>query len=132
MHIINLSGSLIALAAKMPLKERVFYSLRVSVIGMAAVFGVLILIWGVLVLLRIIVQAHERKKSRNSKTAADADKVSAASEELFRTQDDGELTAVIMAAISAMLEEESRRSGTLYKGFKVVSFKRSENIGNRK
>ena len=124
----------------MSLGERVAYALRMLLVGMGAVFAILTLLWGVLVLARILL--HERPAQ--SQAAQDAlksappvgrpnvsQRPSVEVKPSPAVQDNGVLIAVITAAVSAAMAEE----GTLPAGgFRVVSFRRSSDTGawNRK
>jgi len=83
-------------------------------IGMAAIFAVLIILWACLVLFKIFFHDIPEKKSK----AATVAPVVPVQEVVQTTTSDAEIVAVIAAAI-AMVESES--SGTK---FQVVSFKR--------
>ena len=86
-------------------------------LGMATIFAVLCLLWGFLVLFKIVFHDLPEKKAREAveNTKAIVDEAVPAPE---TKSDDGELIAVIAAAI-AMAESESQGMK-----FKVVSFKR--------
>ena len=129
------------IAEAMPFGERVAYSLRMLVVGLGAVFAILALLWGVLVLSRILLHdmpARRRKKklAQNAKAATPSQEPAvapapAAPAAQPAAQDAGALIAVITAAISAAMAEEGT---TPAGGFRVVSFRRSSNAGawNRK
>jgi Na+-transporting methylmalonyl-CoA/oxaloacetate decarboxylase gamma subunit len=126
------------IAEAMPFGERVAYSLRMLIVGLGAVFAILALLWGVLVLSRILLhdmpaRRREKKLVENAKAAApsQAPAVAPAPAVQPAAQDTGALIAVITAAISAAMAEEGT---TPPGGFRVVSFRRSSNAGawNRK
>jgi Na+-transporting methylmalonyl-CoA/oxaloacetate decarboxylase gamma subunit len=122
----------------MPIGERVAYALRMLIVGLGAVFAILALLWGILVLARILLHdmpARRKDKSSNvtvvaePATPAPAPAPAPAAQPV--AQDNGALIAVITAAVSAAMAEE----GTLPAGgFRVVSFRRASNTGawNRK
>lgn len=126
------------IAEAMPFGERVAYSLRMLVVGLGAVFAILALLWGVLVLSRILIhdmpaRRREKQLAQNAKAEApsQAPAVAPAPAATPAAQDAGALIAVITAAISAAMAEEGT---TPAGGFRVVSFRRSSNAGawNRK
>ena len=126
------------IAEAMPFGERVAYSLRMLIVGLGAVFAILALLWGVLVLSRILLhdmpaRRREKKLVENAKAAAPSQAPVVASAPAIQpaAQDTGALIAVITAAISAAMAEEGT---TPPGGFRVVSFRRSSNAGawNRK
>ena len=124
----------------MPIGERVAYALRMLIVGLGAVFAILALLWGVLVLSRILLhdmpaRRREEEKAESAKPSAPAvvQPVVPAPVPVAQpaAQDNGALIAVITAAVSAAMADE----GTLPPGgFRVVSFRRTSNAGawNRK
>lgn len=123
----NLDGS------KMTFAERLPYALQGTVTGLLMVFSVLALLWLVVSLSRVVF--HGSKKTDNG--IADQNKSAApvavpevkkvAPEQPVVTApvtDDGELIAVITAAIAAMIESGEYKD-EFVGGFRVVSFKRS-------
>ena len=60
------TAALDSTAEKMPIGERVTYALQVSLIGMLAVFAVLTIIWGALVLMRIVFEAITKQKNKKN------------------------------------------------------------------
>lgn len=102
--------------------------------GMIMVFAVLAILWGILALMKFIMvgKTPKPKKAEKKSSVAEviAESVSAAEEEpdpVVAETDDGELVAVIAAAIAAYRESEGL--GEEYTGgFRVVSFRRA-NIG---
>ena len=126
-------------AEALPMGERVTYALRMLIVGLGAVFAILALLWGVLVLARVLLfdipsRSKVKKDSVKSESPKSLPNISvspAAPVAAPATQDNGVLIAVITAAVSAAMQEE----GTLPPGgFRVVSFRRSSNSGawNRK
>lgn len=127
---------LTAAGEEMAIGERVMYALRMLVVGLGAVFAILALLWGVMVLARVFLhdipdRNKVSKNQRKNAPSADRPNVSPApaapasvAPATSAAQDNGALIAVITAAISAAMQEE----GTLPPGgFRVVSFRRSSN-----
>lgn len=114
-------------AEKMPIGERVTYALQVSLIGMLAVFVVLTIIWGALVLMRIVIEAITKQKNKKNKGSDPEEPVIEAPAEAASTvdSDDEQLVAVITAAVAAARAEEAKKDGRTAAGFRVVSFKRT-------
>lgn len=117
--------------------ERLEYALQGTVTGMVMVFAVLGLLFGIISLSKVVFyDIPEKKKNKKQKAqpAIVASPVPASgveSAENTDAQDDGQLIAVITAAVAAMIESEYKDefSG----GFRVVSFKRSaKGAWNRK
>lgn len=127
---------LTAAGEEMAIGDRVMYALRMLVVGLGAVFAILALLWGVMVLARVLLHdiPDRNKVSKNQrKNAPSTDRPNVSSSPATpasvapatsAAQDNGALIAVITAAISAAMQEE----GTLPSGgFRVVSFRRSSN-----
>ena len=99
--------------------------------GMIMVFAVLAILWGILALMKFIMVGKTPKPKKAEKKSAVAEviaeSVSAAEEDpepVVSGTDDGELVAVIAAAIAAYRESEGL--GEEYTGgFRVVSFRRA-------
>ncbi len=131
-------------AEAMPMGERVMYALRMLIVGLGAVFAILALLWGVMVLARVLLHdipmrskieqdalKSEPPKGRPNVSPRPAAAPAPVAPAAPAAQDNGVLIAVITAAVSAAMQEE----GTLPPGgFRVVSFRRSSNSGawNRK
>lgn len=95
----------------------------VTLEGMAAIFLVLALLWGIVEILHRVIHRGEKTAPAASPAPAAQDVAAPAAEP---AEDSGALIAAITAAISAALAEEG------YDGaFRVVSFKRVSS-GNRK
>lgn len=120
----------------MALGERVMYALRMLVVGLGAVFAILALLWGVMVLARILlhdIPSHSKAEQDAQKSAPPAGRPNVSPRPAVSAptapapsaaQDNGVLIAIITAAVSAAMQEE----GTLPPGgFRVVSFRRSSN-----
>ena len=105
------------LLQQMTFAERAAYSGRMTVIGLGAIFGVLALLWGVLVVFRKLVV----RDAGNAPAAkpAPAPVAKAAPAPAPAPADDGALVAAITAAVAAALAEEN---GGTCPAFRVVSF----------
>ena len=103
--------------------ERFEYALQGTVTGLLMVFAVLALLWGIVSLSKVIFYDIPRKRKANEEKTADA-----VSEVLNDTSqpetDDAQLTAVITAAVAAMIESGEYKE-EFAGGFRVVSFKRA-------
>ncbi len=121
------TAALDSTAEKMPIGERVTYALQVSLIGMLAVFAVLTIIWGALVLMRIVIEAITKQKNKKNKGSdTNEPAVEASAEEASSVDyDDEQLVAVITAAVAAARADEAKKGGRTAGGFRVVSFKRT-------
>lgn len=122
--------------------ERLEYALQGTVTGMLMIFGVLSLLAIILYGSKFVfydIPNKKKLKAQNSEKAMMPEAVSTPVPETAATpaapvseQDEGELVAVITAAVAAMLES-SEYKNEFVGGFRVVSFKRSEkNAWNRK
>lgn len=129
----NMSG------ADMTFAERVEYALQGTATGMVMVFAVLALLWGIVSLSKVVFYDIPNKKKAEQ---ANADKPVEAAPVIVNepaavaqapaAQDDGELVAVITAAVAAMIESGDY-GNEFAGGFRVVSFKRStKGAWNRK
>jgi len=106
----------IAAATDMTFGERAAYAGRMLLIGMGAVFAALAVLWGSLVLFRLILKRAEAKKAPAPTAAPAAPTVPA-----VETPDDGALVAAITAAVAACLATEN---GGQIPAFRVVSYRR--------
>ena len=121
---------------EMTFGERVEYTLQGTVTGMLMVFAVLGLLWGIISLSKVFlydIPNRKKNKGREEKkivvapvSAPEAVSAPAATPVAEESRDDGELAAVITAAIAAMLDSEEYKN-EFVGGFRVVSFKRSAN-----
>ncbi len=123
--------------------ERVEYALQGSATGMIMIFSVLGLLWFIVYLARVVLYDIPNKKKQEAKNkekkaapvvnvAAEAPVAAAPVQTSAVAQDDGELVAVITAAIAAMIESGDYKN-EFVGGFRVVSFKRSSSgAWNRK
>ena len=96
-------------------------ALEVTILGMGMVFSVLAILWFALLIFKAVF-AREQKKSKKVEVSTPA---SAAEPEPVAESDDGELIAVISAAIAAYRADEEGCVGEDVNGFRVVSFKRA-------
>ena len=96
-------------------------AIQVSLQGMATVFLVLILMWGVLGIFRIIFTKKDNKEKNSSAPVVEAPAPEPQAED--ESVDETELIAVITAAVAAYRAAES--DGASDNGFRVVSFKRA-------
>ena len=108
--------------------ERVEYALQGTVTGMVMVFAVLGLLFGIISLSKVVFYDIPEKKKKNKQKAQAAYVAPApapvAEVAESNTQDDGQLVAVITAAVAAMIESGDYKD-EFKGGFRVVSFKRS-------
>lgn len=114
--------------------ERLEYALQGTVVGMLMIFGVLtaltLIMYGSKYIFYDIPNKRAQIKSAESQAPTSepiAQESAAVSENTAAyAQDDGELAAVITAAIAAMIESGDYK-GEFVGGFRVVSFNRSTN-----
>ena len=94
-----------------------------AVLGILTVFTVLALIWGCLEIFKYVfyTMPERNKKASASDAAEESVKETVVYEEA--AQDDGEIVAAIVAAITAYRAEETGESGKST-GFRVVSFRK--------
>jgi len=118
--------------------ERLEYALQGTVTGLLMVFAVLGLLYGIVSLSKVVFyDIPENKKKKKQKAHAPVEvsvpaPTSAAAAEESAVEDDGELIAVITAAVAAMIESGDYKN-EFAGGFRVVSFKRSaKSAWNRK
>ena len=119
--------------------ERLEYALQGTVTGLLMVFAVLGLLYGIISLSKVVFyDIPEKKRMKKQKAhsapvavAAPTPAPVAAAEE-SAAEDEGELIAVITAAVAAMIESGDYKN-EFVGGFRVVSFKRSaQSAWNRK
>ena len=121
------------LMATKPLGERLGDGLQVFVIGVAAVFSVLAVLWGVLALFKIFFYDIPEKKKSEKKALRDKAKnesneiapVVVGADNTVKNDNNEELIAVITAAIAAYNAE----AGKSALPFRVVSYKRVKGAG---
>lgn len=109
-----MNGAILA-ATTMNFGERAAYFGKMILIGMGTIFVALTLLWGVLVLFRLCVEAVQKRKKPTGQMPAP---VAPAAEP---AEDQGAVVAAITAAISATLAEEN---GGQVPAFRVVSFRK--------
>ena len=113
--------------------ERAGVAGSVTLLGMVTIFAVLAILWGVIeVLHRVLNRGGKtdtpaaKPAAPVAKPAAEAKKPAQATQTVKATEtarrDDGELVAVITAAVAAAMEDEGYTGG-----FRVVSFRRTQN-----
>lgn len=113
--------NMLSLLADISYGEKIINGLIVVVVGLAGVFAVLAIIWGVLALFKVFFyDIPEKKKAAKIKAAPAPTPVAEAPVEAAPEADDTQLIAVITAAIAAYTAENG--SGAL--PFRVVSYKR--------
>ena len=100
--------------------------IQTFLLGMLTVFAVLAILWGCLEIFRYVFYTiPERKKAEAAaapaETPAPEVETEAAVEEY---SDDGEIVAAIIAAITAMRNDEAAESGVAPGAFRVVSFRK--------
>ena len=120
----------------MEFSERLEYAIQGTVTGMLMVFAVLGMLFGIVSLSKVFLydipnrkNNKGKKENKNAPAAAPAAEptpvaASAVAPAVEESADDGELAAVITAAIAAMLDSEEYKN-EFVGGFRVVSFKRS-------
>lgn len=110
--------------------ERLELAGQVFLIGMAMVFAVLALLWGILALFGKVM-TRTKKQSAPAEPVAPVESAAPVAEEpvadvaTVAETDDGELIAVITAAVAAAIESDEELSSRFASGFRVVSFKKS-------
>lgn len=113
--------------------ERAGVAGSVTLLGMVTIFAVLAILWGVIEVLHRVLNRGGKTDTPAAKPAApvakpvaEAKKPAQATQTVKATEtarrDDGELVAVITAAVAAAMEEEGYTGG-----FRVVSFRRTQN-----
>ena len=113
----------VAAATDMTFAERLGYSGRMLLIGIATVFLALTVLWGSLVLFRVIMEkATSKKKAKKAAKAENAvpapvTTVAAST----ASADEGAVVAAITAAVAACLAAEN---GGVTPAFRVVSYRR--------
>ena len=101
--------------------------IQTFILGMLTVFAVLAILWGCLEVFRYVFYTIPEKKkaeaNRAPQPAVEADAKVVESAPVADT-DDGEIVAAIIAAITAMRDEEAAESGVAPGAFRVVSFRK--------
>ena len=100
----------------------------VTLQGMVTVFLVLAILWGgIEVMHRVIVGKPKKTAKKAEEATAPVAEQTAPAEQTPGVSDDGTVVAAIVAAISAMREEQGQTGG-----FRVVSFKRAGSKSHNK
>ena len=98
--------------------------IQTFILGMLTVFAVLAILWGCLEIFRYVFYTIPEKKKANVAAAAPVAPVAVAEPEAIDYSDDGEVVAAIIAAITAMRNDEAAESGVASTAFRVVSFRK--------
>ena len=93
---------------------------QMMLLGMGMVFAVLGVLWGILVLFKLIFARTPKKKQKENKETVSAE--APAVVPATNREDDLALIAVLTAAVAAYREAE----GETTDGFRVVSFRRTD------
>lgn len=88
----------------MPLGEKMLASLYVTLLGMAITFVALIILWGMIALMSRVLGTKPAPKAAAPKAAPAVQAAPAPAEPAPEAEADGQLIAVISAAIAASLE----------------------------
>lgn len=104
------------------------YAGRMTLLGMVMVFAVLGLLYAVLSIFKIVMvgKAPKAEKPKSAVAEVIAESAAAKDEPIAPATDDGELIAVIAAAISAYRASEGMDAADA-SAFRVVSFRRTTN-----
>ncbi len=102
---------------------------EVTLMGMGLIFVVLSVLWFVLYIFKLVFAKNtvsdKKKNAEEAKTAVTAAPTEQTSTAVTVGSDDGELVAVLTAAIAAYRASEEGCEGESVNGFRVVSFKRA-------
>ena len=96
---------------------------EVTLLGLGMVFAVLAILWFALCIFKIVFAKDNTKAKKTEKTSPAP--VAEPAPEVVTQTDDGELVAVITAAIAAYRSSEEGLTGEAAGGFRLVSFKRA-------
>lgn len=135
---LSASGVSQSMDTETPIAERLALGGEVMLLGLGTVFAVLLILWGVLVLFRIVFYTipNKRKAEADAKQQAlnEADYAADAETELSYDEpeeadavvDDGEIVAAITAAITAYraAQESEAVADAQSPRFRVVSFRK--------
>ena len=118
-----------ALAVDMSFGDRALLAGQMVLIGVGAVFGVLAILWGCLVLFRKLLSAHIDDEPAPAPAPAPAP-VAPVVPAAPAAADDDAVIAAITAAVAATLAEEN---GGVAPAFRVVSYRKVNTVsGHRK
>ena len=92
------------------------------VLGMGMVFVVLALLWGILSVFKLVFAGKSPKEPKPVKQKVEKPAAKVTQAPAVKKQDDGELVAVITAAVAAYMAESGEQVPV--GGFRVVSFTR--------
>ena len=124
-ELITLTADAVQAAPELTLAEKLSIGGEVSLMGIAIVFVVLALLWGILELFKVIFYTvPNQKKAKESAVSEPADNTTdpaAVPEDAPAAASDEELVAAITAAIAAY---RASCEPTARGGFRVVSFRR--------
>ena len=98
------------------------YALEMTLLGMGMIFAVLGVLWGVLALFKLIF-ARPKKEKKAEPAPATVQEIAPAVEPESNTTDDGELVAILTAAIIAYEAEQNPEAPI--GNFRVVSYRRA-------
>jgi len=120
------------LAADLTFGERAAYAGRMLLIGLGAVFGVLALLWGCLVLFRLaVVGATKPNRGKKQQEQAQPDaaiSAPAAPPVAAPAANDEAVIAAITAAVAATLAAEN---GGAVPAFRVVSYRKVKTVSGQ-
>lgn len=109
-------------------KERMEYALKGTVTGMVMIFSVLGVLAIIVSISKVmfydIPQKKAKKENEKAEQPSQSAQIAQPTAPQVQAQDDGELAAVITAAIAAMIESSDYKN-EFAGGFRVVSFKRT-------
>lgn len=98
--------------------DKLSYGLQTTLLGMSVIFAVLVILWAVLGIFKLLFTKSEAKEDKSETTAPAPAVPAPESAPVYSEPDDGELVAVITAAIASMLDAPQT-------SFRVVSFRRT-------
>lgn len=101
--------------------ERLAMTGEMILVGLGMVFAVLAVLWGVLSIFKLVFAKPEKKKAEPAPVVENPPAYEP--EPVAETEDDGELVAVITAAVAAYMASEEPDAAP--NGFRVVSFRRA-------
>lgn len=103
--------------------ERLAMTGEMILVGLGMVFAVLATLWGVLTIFKLVFAKPEKKKAEPKPAPAVEEAPTYEPETVAEATDDGELVAVITAAVAAYMASEEPDAAP--NGFRVVSFRRA-------